>query len=116
MGGPLLSVFRVALARLPSIVRMLKIWAPLRVPVQPLAVLDASTWDATGELSSGRPGVPLHPRPGHRWWWQSDLGLGDALVLDALRCPHTLFVLPGEGAMDQMRHAMVELYAALPLK
>jgi hypothetical protein len=40
--------------------------------------------------------------------------MGDVLVLDAMRCPHTRFVLPGENIMDQMRSAMIELRETLP--
>lgn len=96
--GPLATVFRALLFWLPSCVRVLKVWAPVLSPVQPLAVLDASTWD---------PAEPsLRHRPGQRWWWDSGLGPGDVLVLDALRCPHGSFALPGEDSLATAQDAV----------
>lgn len=91
------AMLRDLLLGMPSVVQLLKVWVPLRVPVQPLAVLDLPAADL-GE---------------QQWWWHGGLELGDAVVLDALRCPHVTFSLPGEEQLVRACEASERLRAAL---
>lgn len=116
--GPLALLVRALLLRLPSVARLLKVWFPLRVLVQPLALLDAQTFDPIAEgtrlAAVGSLSPPALHKPGQRWWWHSSLGLGDAVVLDALRCPHSTFTLPGEAVLARTLEAVDKLRGVLP--
>jgi len=109
------SALHTLLLRLPLVARLLKLWIPLRVPVQPIALMDGG--DAVDPVVIAEPvvraGVSPKARPTARhrssrakgdqdWWWHAELGLGDAVVLDALRCPYGPFTLPGEQSLARV--------------
>mmetsp|Transcript_15450 Transcript_15450/g.26532 ORF Transcript_15450/g.26532 Transcript_15450/m.26532 type:complete len:534 (+) Transcript_15450:86-1687(+) len=112
------AILHALLLRLPSLARLIKVWLPLRALVQPLAMLDARTFDPIVESSRlaavGGLSPPVLHKPGQRWWWHSNLGIGDAIVLDALRCPHGLFTVPGESKLERTLEAVEKLRKTLP--
>lgn len=138
--GPAAAMLRDLLLSAPWAVQLLKVWLPVRVPVQPLAMLDLGEeaggmsgtaapggshpgMPAVGRQDSGFPGVTGGPLGGlaaagaiagrRQWWWHGGLKMGDAVVLDALRCPHTSFTLPGEELLVRTCEATERLRAAL---
>eukprot|EP00931_Biecheleriopsis_adriatica_P122315 TRINITY_DN97307_c0_g1_i1.p1 TRINITY_DN97307_c0_g1~~TRINITY_DN97307_c0_g1_i1.p1 ORF type:complete len:502 (+),score=94.68 TRINITY_DN97307_c0_g1_i1:33-1538(+) len=89
------------LRRMPTAGRLLKVSMAVRVAVQPLALQQAN------EDNSSR------HRQRQRWWWHSEIGAGDAIVVDELLCRHSPMVLPGEDALQRARKAAQQLRAAL---
>lgn len=104
--GTAAALLRGLLLSFPSVVQLVKVWMPLQVPVQPLAMMDVGAGvDLASRAEAGA--------PTGRWWWHSGLRLGDALVIDALRSPHRPFALPGEDALARASAIAASLREAL---
>lgn len=87
---------------LPAAAQLLRLWLPIRSPVQPLAFMDARTWDPSHRLDFQT--EPARHHPGQRWWY-ANATLGDVILLDALLTPRASFRLPGEIAFARLHAA-----------
>lgn len=97
------------LLKFPSLVRLVKVWLPIRNPVQPLGLMDVNVLAEHSTESC----AATSKMPSQRWWWHGNLSFGDALVLDAIRCPHSSFALPGETLLARAQEAARQLRRAL---
>lgn len=101
---------------------LLNLWIPLHAPVQPLALMDRRTLDASRhQLRYGLPvddfldrdeeaGVNdiwsfLHD-DGQKWHVRTDMGPDQGFVFDTLGTPHGAAVLPGEGELEALYLAL----------
>lgn len=92
----------------PAAAQLLRLWVPIRSSVQPLAFVDARTWDPSQRKGLEQEAARHHP--GQRWWY-TNVSLGAAVVLDALRTPRASFMLPGEVALARLHAAAIALKA-----
>eukprot|EP00510_Aplanochytrium_minuta_P002922 CAMPEP_0184006324 /NCGR_PEP_ID=MMETSP0954-20121128/613_1 /TAXON_ID=627963 /ORGANISM="Aplanochytrium sp, Strain PBS07" /LENGTH=383 /DNA_ID=CAMNT_0026284827 /DNA_START=432 /DNA_END=1583 /DNA_ORIENTATION=- len=124
-GDPLLSLGLTWLFRLPFI-SLLNVWTPLETPrMRPLAVMDENSIDPSftlrytanstknaggflGSFKSDRLMTIYHE--GQKWYWNSNMTFGDALVFYTGVNPHTSFTIPGETIQLEL---LTQLYSLI---
>jgi hypothetical protein len=95
---------------LPAAARLLRLWIPIQSTVQPLAFMDARTWDPSHRVGVQPESATHHPA---QRWWYANVTLGAVVVLDALRTPRASFRLPGEVAFARLYAAARDFQAKL---
>lgn len=112
--GVIAASFRAFVRHAPSLVRVLKVWIPFRVPVQPLALVAAdSAYRSQLSGASSKQRFSSLAKGAARVWWHAKLEFGDAIVLDMLRCMHGIITLPGEETLANSVEAARQLRDAL---
>lgn len=101
---------------------LVNLWLPLRQVTQPLTLMDGRTFDRpVHQLRYRLPTDSFLDRDedrsvndiwsclhddGQQWWFDSEMGIGDAYVFNTLSAPHGAFALPGEDLLAD-RHRRI---------
>ncbi len=93
-----------------NVSRIVNLWMPLdqRLEAEPLALMDTqSLSDPNNQLgiyedrrkSTGETyrSVGIIPAPEHKWYIQKQMTLGDGVIFDCCKTPHTAVSLPEQG-------------------
>lgn len=108
---------------------LVNVWLPLHQITRPLALVDVRTVERRSQqLRYALPTEGILDRdqsrnvndiwslrhdPAQRWYFTSELGIGDAYVFDTLGTPHGAFHLPGEEIAADRYRRLVEAERAL---